>query len=136
MPKVAINLVTWNGEKQIEYCLNSILKQTFQDFLLLIIDNGSVDKTVNIIEAEYLPAFKDKIKFVKNKNNLGFAFAHNQAILWTDSDYVLVLNQDVILEPDFLATAVKFMEGHHDVGSISGKILRWEYKQIEDLKKC
>lgn len=135
MPKVAINLVTWNGEKQIEYCLNSILEQTFQDFLLLIIDNGSVDKTVNIIEENYLPVFKEKIKFVKNRSNLGFAFAHNQAILWTDSDYVLALNQDVILEPDFLAKTVEFMDAHHDAGSISAKILRWEYKQIEDLKK-
>lgn len=135
MSKVAINLVTWNGEKQIESCLNSILEQTFQDFLLLIIDNGSVDKTTKIIEEEYLPAFKDKIKFVKNKSNLGFAFAHNQAILWTDSDYILVLNQDIILEPGFLEKAVKFLDEHHDAGSVSGKILRWEFKEIDDLKK-
>ena len=135
MPKVAINLVTWNGAKQIEACLNSILEQSFQDFLLLIIDNGSVDQTVKIIEEEYLPAFKDKIKFVKNKSNLGFAFAHNQAILWTDSDYVLVLNQDVILQPNYIAKAVEFMDKHHGIGSVTGKILRWETNELNDLKK-
>jgi GT2 family glycosyltransferase len=134
MPKVAINLVTWNGEKFIERSLNSILSQTFKDFLLLIIDNGSVDQTAKIIEEQFLPAFGDKIKFVKNKNNFGFAFAHNQALLWTASDYILVLNQDVILDPEFLEESVKFLETHHDVGSISGKVLRWELKQIEDLK--
>jgi GT2 family glycosyltransferase len=134
MPKVAINLVTWNGAKQIEACLNSILGQTFQDFLLLIIDNGSVDQTVKIIEELYLPVFKDKIKFVKNKTNAGFAFAHNQAILWTDSDYVLTLNQDVILQPNYIAKAVEFLDKHHDVGSVTGKILRWENNESEDLK--
>lgn len=133
MPKVAINLVTWNGAKQIRSCLNSILDQTMQDFLLLIIDNGSVDQTIQIIEEEFLPAFKDKIKFVKNKSNLGFAFAHNQAILWTDSDYVLVLNQDVILDAKFLAETVGFMDQHHDVGSVSGKILRWQNGDSDDL---
>jgi GT2 family glycosyltransferase len=133
MPKVAINLVTWNGERQIEACLNSILEQTNQDFLLLIIDNGSVDKTVSIIEEQYLPAFKDKIKFVKNKTNLGFAFAHNQAILWTDSDYVLVLNQDVILDSKYLEIAVDYLDKHHDVGSVSGKILRWQPGEIDDF---
>lgn len=134
MPKVAINLVTWNGAKQIESCLNAILGQSLQDFLLLIIDNGSVDQTVKIIEELYLPAFKDKIKFVKNKTNMGFAFAHNQAILWTDSDYVLTLNQDVILQPNYLAVAVDFLDKHHDVGSVTGKILRWENNELEDLK--
>jgi GT2 family glycosyltransferase len=135
MPKVAISLVTWNGEQQIEYCLNSILEQTSQDFLLLIIDNGSVDRTVKIIEEQYLPIFKDRIKFVKNKSNLGFAFAHNQAILWTNSDYILVLNQDVILDRDFLKNALDFLESHHEAGSVSGKVKRWQLKQIEDLKK-
>jgi GT2 family glycosyltransferase len=133
MSKVAINLVTWNGEKQIRTCLNSILDQTMQDFLLLIIDNGSVDQTIKIIEEEYLPAFKDKIKFVRNKSNMGFAFAHNQAILWTDSDYVLVLNQDVILDSKYLAKAVEFLDKHHDVGSVSGKILRWQNTELDDL---
>lgn len=135
MPKVAINLVTWNGEKFIENCLNALLSQTFSDYLLLIIDNGSVDQTVKIIEEQFLPAFSQKIKLVKNKNNLGFAFAHNQAILWTDSDYVLVLNQDVILEPTFLEKAVKFLEEHHNVGSISGKIMRWQFDQNADWEK-
>jgi GT2 family glycosyltransferase len=135
MPKVSINLVTWNGEKQIRQCLNSILDQSFKDFLLLIIDNGSVDQTIKIIEDEFLPAFKDTIKFVRNKSNLGFAFAHNQAILWTDSDYVMVLNQDVILHPKYIEKAVEFLDQHHDVGSVSGKILRWDTHSLDDLEK-
>jgi len=135
MSKVSIHLITWNGEKYIEECLNSILKQSFKDYLLLIIDNGSVDKTVKIIEEQFLPIFGDKLRFVKNKENLGFARAHNQALLWTDTEYVLVLNQDVILEPNFLQEFVIFADEHKDAGSFNAKVLRLEFEQIGDLKK-
>jgi len=135
MSKVSIHLVAWNGERYIKECLNSILGQSFKDYLLLIIDNGSVDNTVKIIEEEFLPIFGEKIRFVKNKENLGFAKAHNQALLWTDTDYALVLNQDVILEPDFLAQVFEFASKNDKVGSMNGKVLRWEFEQEGDLIK-
>jgi len=134
MAKVSIHLVTWNGQKYIEECLNSVLKQTFEDYFLLIIDNGSIDKTVSILENEYAPLLKDKIRFIKNKNNLGFAQAHNQAILWTESEYVLVLNQDVILEPDFLQKMVEFLDQNKDTAAVSGKVLRWHFENDEEMK--
>lgn len=135
MSKISIHLVTWNGERYIKECLNSILGQSFKDYLLLIIDNGSVDNTIKIIEEEFLPVFGEKIRFVKNKENLGFAKAQNQALLWTDTDYVLMLNQDVILEPDFLVQVLEFVAKNEKVGSVNGKVLRWEFEQEGDLIK-
>lgn len=135
MAKISIHLVTWNGQKYINECLNSILQQTFKDYFLLIIDNGSVDKTVKIMEQEYVPVFGAKARLIKNKNNLGFAQAHNQALLWTDSEYVLVLNQDVILDEDFLKEIVEFLDKNKQVGSLSAKILVWEFADAQDLKK-
>jgi GT2 family glycosyltransferase len=135
MSKISIHLVVWNGEKYLEDCLNSILEQTHQDYLLIIIDNGSVDKSVNLIEKQFLPIFGEKMRLIKNKENLGFARAHNQAILWTDSDYILVLNQDVILEKNFLEEIMKFCEQKKNFGSLTGKILRWQFELTDDLKK-
>ena len=135
MSKISIHLIAWNGEKYLEECLNSILAQTFKDYLLLIIDNGSVDQTVRIIEEQFLPAFGERLRFVKNKENLGFARAHNQAFLWTDSEYVLTLNQDVILEPEFIAQAVEFLDKQAQTGSATGKILRWQFENDGTLKK-
>ncbi len=135
MSKFSIHLVTWNGQKYIEECLNSILEQTFKDYFLLVIDNGSVDQTVKIMENQFLPVLGSQIRLIKNKENLGFARAHNQALLWSDSDYVLVLNQDVILDKDFLAEIAGFLEENKNVGSVSGKILRWQFEHTEDLKK-
>ena len=134
MKKVSIHLVTWNGEKYLAECLNSILEQTFKDYLLIIIDNGSVDKTLQIIERNFFPLFNEKIRLIKNKENLGFSRAHNQAILWTNSEYVLVLNQDVILEKDFLAELMKFCDQQKNIGSVTGKILRWDFESSDDLK--
>jgi len=135
MPKLSVHLVTWNGQKYIEECLNSIYNQTYKDFLLLIIDNGSVDETIKIIDNQFVPLFGQRIRFLKNKENFGFAKAHNQAVLWTDSDYIMVLNQDVILEPDFFSQAIEFMEEHKESGSLSGKVLKWQFISNEDLKK-
>jgi len=134
MPKISIHLVTWNGQKYIEECLKAILKQTFMDYFLLVIDNGSFDQTVKIIEQEFVPVFGPKIRFIKNKENIGFAKAHNQALLWTDSEYVLALNQDVILADNFLLEMVKFLDAHKNVGSATGKVLRWKMEQTEYLK--
>jgi len=134
MAKVSIHLVTWNGEKYLENCLNSILDQIQKDYFLLVIDNGSSDNTVKIIEQQFVPLFGERIRFIKNKENLGFARAHNQALLWTESEYVLTLNQDVVLTDNFLLEAVNFMDQHKDAASVSAKVLRAIFERSEDLK--
>lgn len=117
--KVSINLVTWNGAKYVADCLASVFAQTMTDFSFLIIDNNSTDDTVDIILEKY-----PHLKVVRNRENLGFSKAHNQAIHWSKSDYVVVLNQDVVLEPDFLMHLVSFLDKNQAVGSVTGKILR------------
>jgi len=128
--KVAINIVTWNSEKYLPFCLESIFKQTYQDFSILVIDNASTDNTVKFIQNNY-----PEIKIVKNRKNLGFAKAHNQAIAWTDSDYVLCLNPDVILEENFLEGIVKFMDEYPLIGAVSGKLLSWDFDSQSLLTK-
>jgi len=124
MSKVSINLVTWNGERFIEDCLDSVFKQTFIDYSIIIIDNGSSDKTVEIISNKY-----PHLKIVRHNQNFGYAKAHNQAIHWTKSDYVLCLNQDVILESSFLSEMVMFMDQNNLCGSATGKLYRLQEGQ-------
>lgn len=119
MSKVSINLVTWNGEKYIENCLNSVFNQDFTDYSIIIIDNGSSDSTVEIIRERF-----PHLKIIEHKENFGFAKAHNQAIHWTKSDYVMLLNQDVVLKENYLSELVKFMDSNQLAGAVAGKILR------------
>ena len=123
--KVAISLVTWNGEKYLEALMASVFAQTFKDFEILVIDNGSSDGTVAFFEKNY-----PQIKLIKNQKNLGFAKGHNLGIDQSQSDYVLILNQDVILEPDFLAQLVEFMDKDKKAALVGGKLLK-----LKDKKK-
>ncbi|MBI5076799.1 glycosyltransferase family 2 protein, partial [Candidatus Falkowbacteria bacterium] len=124
MPRVSINLVTWNGERYIENCLRSVLNQTFRDFSIIIIDNGSTDQTLELISERF-----PHLNVIKHKENLGFAKAHNQAIHWTGSDYILCLNQDVVLDQNFLQAMVLLMDSRPLCGAVTGKILRLQDDQ-------
>ncbi len=123
--KVSVNLVTWNGKKYLPFCLDSLAKQTFRDFSLFILDNGSTDGTAEYLKSFRFPAIDLKLAF--NEKNIGFAAGHNQVFRSTKSDYVLLLNQDVILEPNFLEAAVNFMDKNLEIGAVTGKLLRWDF---------
>ena len=68
-----------------------------------------------------------QVKVVSYPKNLGFAKTHNQAIAWSDSQYVTLLNQDIILEPDYLEKVVGYLDSHPEAAAVSGKILRWDW---------
>lgn len=120
--KLAVSLVTSNAEKYLPFCLKSVFSQTFKDFTLLVIDNGSNDATVGFLKENYPP-----VRMVEHRQNIGFAQAHNQAISWTASDYLCLLNQDTILEPDYFSKIIEFLDNHPAVGAATGKILQWDY---------
>jgi len=120
--KLTVSLVTYNAERYLPYCLESLENQTFKDFSLIVIDNGSSDGTVNFFKEKY-----PQVKIVTYKENIGFARAHNQAIDWSKSEYVCLLNQDVILEPEYLEKCLKFLDGCPEAAAVSGKILVWDF---------
>lgn len=128
--KLAISLVTYNGEKYLPFCLKSLAEQTYQDFTLLVIDNGSNDETVRYFSENY-----PQIKLVTHTHNIGFAKAHNQAIAWTNSEYVMLLNQDVILKPDYLEKAIGYLDAHSEAASVGGKIYVWDFANKEKTKR-
>ncbi|MCX6785587.1 MAG: glycosyltransferase family 2 protein [Candidatus Komeilibacteria bacterium] len=127
--KLAISLVTNNAEKYLPFCLTSVFNQTYKDFTLLIIDNGSSDRTVKYLQENY-----PQLKMVAHQENLGFAQAHNQAISWSESEYLMMLNQDIILEPDYLEQAVKYLDNQPAAAVASGKILIWDFADNQRTK--
>ncbi len=114
---VSINIVTYNAQDLIESCLNSVLKQTYKNFEVLVIDNASEDETLK-------RAKKFPIKIIENKKNLGFSAGHNIGIKQSRGGYVLCLNQDIVLDKDFLKNAVGIMEKNDKIGSVQCKLLR------------
>jgi len=132
-PKVNINILTWNGEKYLKSCLDSALAQDYSNFSILIIDNASKDSTGRIIR-DYLHGTKKstehtrKITYIKNKENIGFAAGHNQGIRMTNGKYVMLLNQDAILAPNFLTEAIKILEKDKKIAAIQSKVLKYDFE--------
>jgi GT2 family glycosyltransferase len=119
MVKVAVNIVTFNSSDDIEACLDSILNQTFRDFRIHVLDNASVDDTIAKLSSIDLD-------LVRSPSNTGFAKAHNDLIHSYPAEYVLVLNPDTILRPDFLARIVAALDARPDAASATGKLLRMD----------
>lgn len=118
-PLVSIVVVTYDSERVIGACLESVAGQTFSRLEVVVIDNDSNDRT-----EEVLRSCKTPFRFVKNETNRGFAAAQNQGIRLTRGAYYLALNPDVEMRADFIEELVKAAEMDPRVGSVTGKLLR------------
>jgi GT2 family glycosyltransferase len=115
---VSVTIVTYNSGRFIKRCLESVLAQRYRDKEIIVIDNASTDGTTDILEP-----FEDRCQIVYNEENVGFAAAQNQAIALSGGDWVLTLNPDVLLLPDFIQVLVDATHMDPKVGSVCGKLL-------------
>jgi GT2 family glycosyltransferase len=116
---VTVTIVTFNSARYIARCLESVLKQDYARKEVIVIDNASSDETASILRD-----FEGQVRIVYNRENVGFAAGQNQAIGLSGSEWVLALNPDVRLMPDFIRMMVAAGEADLKVGSVCGKLLR------------
>jgi len=124
MVKVAVNIVTFNSAGDIVKCLESLGRQTFRNFRVHVLDNASSDNT--IAELRGFP-----VDLMTSKVNSGFAKAHNDLMRAHPAEYVLVLNPDAILEPEFIERLLSALEARPDAASATGKLLRMDGKTLD-----
>lgn len=115
----SIIIVNWNCEKYIAKCLEAVFKQTYGNFEIIIIDNGSTDGSEEIIRN-----YGTQIQLIHNPTNLGFSKANNQGIKRSKGEFVLLLNADAFIEPDFLEEMFKVAKSDERIGLVTGKILK------------
>jgi GT2 family glycosyltransferase len=112
--------------------LQSLLKSVVQfDFEIIVVDNNSVDGSVAMLENYY----KDKIKLIINKDNLGFSKANNMGIKVSEGAYILLLNPDTLVMEDTLQKMVDFMEINTNAGAVGVKMLDGEGKFLPESKR-
>lgn len=126
---VSIIILTYNAEKYIKDCLESVQKQTYKDIEILIIDNNSSDQTREILK-KLKPS--PGLKIIFNSQNTGFSAGQNQGIKNSRGEFVLCLNQDVILDKNFVEQALNLMEQNEKIGAVQGKLLRQPAKNTID----
>ncbi|MBI4846212.1 MAG: glycosyltransferase family 2 protein [Candidatus Omnitrophica bacterium] len=124
--EVSIIIVTWNAEKFINKCLDSVFSQDFSCFEVIVVDNSSTDKTIGILQS-----YEPRIKLMRNDENKGFCFANNQAIGKAKGKYIFTLNSDIILEKNYLSVLVQCLSEHHEIGMAQGKFLRMNGRIID-----
>ena len=119
-PKVTIIIVNWNGKEVFADCLKSLEKLIYPNWELIVVDNGSLDGSKGLV-SNYNLGFKEYI-LIENSKNLGFAPANNQAIEKSTGEYILLLNNDTKITPDFLSIMVEKMEQDESIGAMQPKI--------------
>jgi GT2 family glycosyltransferase len=117
MQSVCVAIVTYNSREYLEPCLESVFRQTHHPLEVVVVDNASTDGTRTLLQR-----FEYRIRVEYNDRNVGFAAAQNQAIRLSKSDWVLALNPDVLLEPDFIEQLVEAARIGCRIGTVCGRL--------------
>jgi GT2 family glycosyltransferase len=119
-PTVSATIVTYNAERYIARCLETLSQQTYPCFEVIVVDNGSTDATCALV-AKFTGT-----RIIHHSGNTGYCFAENHAIFESKGDWILCLNPDTTLQPDCVEQLVRAGELHPGIGIVCPKILRMD----------
>lgn len=126
MPKVSIITSTYNGEKFIERAIKSVLWQTFKDWEMIIVDDGSKDKTVEIVKNSIKE--NPRIKLIELQENTGGpAIPRTIACKEGKGEYIAFLDQDDIFYPENLEKRVKYLDEHSEIDILT--TMAWTFDE-------
>lgn len=120
--RIAIVILNWNGLEDTIECLESLKKITYPNYEIIVVDNGSEGNDATVLKEK----FRDYIHMIENDKNYGFAEGNNigirHALANLTPDYVLLLNNDTVVDPSFLAELVTVAEGDSKIGIVGPKV--------------
>jgi glycosyltransferase involved in cell wall biosynthesis len=122
MPRVSVVIPAYNHEKYVAEAIQSVLDQTFKDFEIVIVDDGSTDETVS----EIRKFIDSRIRLFCFENNKGATVAMNKLISEAKGEYISVLSSDDVYMPDKLEKQVLFLDMNKEYGAV------FSYAQIID----
>ncbi len=118
--KVSIIIANWNGRDMLERCLNSIFKQTFSSFEVVVVDNGSNDQSVEMVREKF-----KKVNLICLESNRGYSEANNIGYSESSGEFIALLNNDIVLDKEWLKSALRcFEQNNEDLAAIATKIIQ------------
>jgi glycosyltransferase involved in cell wall biosynthesis len=129
-PKVTVVIPVYNREKYIAAAVEGILAQTFSNFELLVIDDGSTDNSVDIVRSYSDP----RLRLVCNETNLGVPKTRNRGIELAQGEYLAFLDSDDWAYPERLAKQVAFLDSHPDYAAVGAWVV-WMDEEGRTLKR-
>lgn len=129
--KAAIIIVNWNGLRFLKDCLTSVYKQSYQNFDVYFVDNGSKDESVVFVKNNF-----PKVRIIELKENAGFAGGNNAAmkVVFQDQtvEYICCLNNDTIVNNFWLEELIKIAEKDNKIGAVTSKAYFSDGKTINN----
>jgi len=129
-PLVSVIVVNWNGGKVFDDCLKTLKNLDWPQWELIVVDNGSTDRSEELPGKYKLPC--KRCVLIENKNNAGFAPANNQGWKKARGKYILLLHNDTKVPKDFLTKMVRRMEKDESIGVMQPKIKLMDKPQYLD----
>ncbi|HNB25192.1 MAG TPA: glycosyltransferase family 2 protein [Candidatus Melainabacteria bacterium] len=126
-PLISVVIPNWNGKKFLAGCLDSLKEQTYEPIEVVIVDNGSKDGSV-----EYLKENYPYVKLVTFPVNTGFSPAVNAGIKASTGEMVALLNNDTVVDPNWMSELIKAMREHPEAGSAGCKMLAYDDHALLD----
>ncbi|WP_025730533.1 glycosyltransferase family 2 protein [Atopobacter phocae] len=128
--KVTVLLPMYNSEKYIARCIESLVNQTYKDFDVLIINDGSTDQSKEIVES-----FKDqRIHLLENDKNRGIIYTLNRGLSLINGEYIIRMDSDDVCLPDRFQRQVDFMDSHRNI-AVSGTFIRIKANEKKQKKE-
>ena len=119
LPKVSIIIVNYNGKIFLEKCLESVFKIDYDNFEVIVVDNNSTDKTIEFVTDNY-----PSIILLKLNSNKGFAEPNNIAAKIATGKYLLFLNNDTIVTPNFISEMIPIIENDEKIAICQSLLLK------------
>ncbi|MET0637980.1 MAG: glycosyltransferase family 2 protein [Chitinophagaceae bacterium] len=124
-PKVSIVILNWNGRHYLEKFLPSVLKSSYNNFEVVVADNGSTDDSILFLKQHY-----PTLRLILFTENLGFTRGYNEALKQVDASYYILLNSDVEVEPGWIEPMVRLLELNRQIGACQPKIRAYHDKTL------
>lgn len=133
MPRVSVNVCCYNSEKFIKDTLQSVLDQTFSDFEIVVVDDGSKDRTGEIVKG-----FKDpRIKYHYQENR-GLSFSRNRALQLSSGEFIALLDHDDLWDPSKLELQLKLFDAEPGTGLVysGARVIDAEGRRLSDVPQA
>ena len=124
---ISVIIVNWNGKEFLPACLDSLLAQSCTDFETIVVDNGSRDGSLELLQDAY-----PWVHVVPLPENTGFACGNNTGFAVASGKYIVTLNNDTRAEPAWLAELVAPAEADPRVGMVASRICSWDDPDLID----
>jgi len=130
---VSVIIVTYNNHETVEKCLSSVLSNRYPRYEVVVVDNGSKDDTLDLVDRVVSCFGADKVvKVIRNQRNVGLYRACNIGASSCGGKYLAFLDSDAFVDCGWLFEPVEIMERDPSVGAVQSKILSWHDERVID----